>query len=307
MFFRHATLFAAAGLAAAEWSIVAPNIATICTGRFDRLILWRRSSQKGDDAAHGMSSLQRRLSLSSPHPLLCNVSTGITCTSNMTCYAPVGANGVGSNVLTSHDAGNTWTPAQTDPFALLLLDVAAINDNVVVIGALESQYSLDGGKTFAQSGGKPGAGQCVRAIGAQGGVQNGFAEVGDFGLFVQDNGVAISMDSGCVFAPLVLFSFVTKASRACARDGGPRRRQLRRPPAVAAIASSGGGRHQLRRPPAVAAAASSCGSRYAGGAVCGMQQWCSGPRLDRLPLRLPLSVHTHTFPPRAIQHELHGR
>lgn len=52
-------------------------------------------------------------------------------------YIPIDANGVGTSIQKSTDGGVTWTDDETSaPFSLLLLDIAANNNNVAVIGAL---------------------------------------------------------------------------------------------------------------------------------------------------------------------------
>jgi photosystem II stability/assembly factor-like uncharacterized protein len=135
----------------ADWSIVSPNVATICTG--------------------------------------------ISCTSDKICYIPVAANGVGTNILHSSDGGDTWTPTVEEPFALLLLDIAAENLNVVALGALTLEYSTDGALDFYSSSGVIGAGQCIRSIPGT----SGFGAVGDWGLFSESNGPAISMNGGMNF------------------------------------------------------------------------------------------------------------
>lgn len=134
-------------------------------------------------------------------PNLATIVTGIACTSNKTCYVPVDENGVGANVLRSADGGETWKPAREEPFALLLLDIAAIKDNVAVVGALTLMYSDDAAVTFNESIGPLGAGQCIRKVGPKGAnTEIGFGAVGDWGLFTESNGVALSVDGGKTFA-----------------------------------------------------------------------------------------------------------
>jgi len=54
-----------------------------------------------------------------------------------TGYIPIDENGVGTSIQKSTDGGVTWSDDETsEPFALLLLDIAANNNNVAVIGAL---------------------------------------------------------------------------------------------------------------------------------------------------------------------------
>ena len=134
-------------------------------------------------------------------PNLATIATGIACTSNKTCYVPVDENGVGANVLRSSDGAETWKPAREEPFALLLLDIAAIKENVAVVGALTLMYSENGAVDFNESLGPIGAGQCIRKVGPKGGnTEIGFGAVGDWGLFTESNGVALSVDGGKTYA-----------------------------------------------------------------------------------------------------------
>jgi len=132
-------------------------------------------------------------------PNVATIITGIACTSNRTCYAPADENGVGATVLRSSNGGDTWRPTREEPFSLLLLDVAAIKENVAIVGALQLLYSVDGAVTFNESVAPLGAGQCIRAVGAKG-AEVGFGAVGDWGLFSESNGVALSLDEGRVYA-----------------------------------------------------------------------------------------------------------
>ena len=119
------------------------------------------------------------------------------------CYIPVAANGVGCDILHSADGGVTWAGTTTEPFALLLLDIAATNANVVALGALSLEYSLDNATTFNSSLVPFGAGQCIRSVGAPGsapGGMNSFAAVGDWGFLSESNGPAISTDNGAAFS-----------------------------------------------------------------------------------------------------------
>jgi hypothetical protein len=115
----------------------------------------------------------------------------------------VAANGVGCDILHSADGGVTWAGTTAEPFALLLLDIAATNANVVALGALTLEYSLNNASTFNSSLAPFGAGQCIRSVGAPGsapGGLNSFAAIGDWGLLSESNGPAISTDSGAAFS-----------------------------------------------------------------------------------------------------------
>jgi hypothetical protein len=115
----------------------------------------------------------------------------------------VAANGVGCDILHSADGGVTWAGTTAEPFALLLLDIAATNANVVALGALTLEYSLNNASTFNSSLAPFGAGQCIRPVGAPGsapGGLNSFAAIGDWGLLSESNGPAISTDSGAAFS-----------------------------------------------------------------------------------------------------------
>lgn len=128
------------------------------------------------------------------------ICTGIACTDGTHCYVPVAQNGVGCDILHSSDGGVTWAGTQSEPFALLLLDIAAQGSNVVALGALTLEYSLDKAATFNSSVGVLGAGQCIRPVASSSpSGQNSFAAIGDWGLFVQSNGPAVSTDSGASF------------------------------------------------------------------------------------------------------------
>lgn len=153
---RFSLALAAASAAAADWQVVAPNVATI--------------------------------------------ATGIACTDKTHCYIPVDINGVGCDILHSSDGGVTWDGTQSEPFALLLLDIAATGSNVVALGALTLEYSLDRAATFNSSIAPFGAGQCIRPVAASSpSGQNSFAAIGDWGLFSESNGPAVSIDSGATF------------------------------------------------------------------------------------------------------------
>ena len=134
-------------------------------------------------------------------PNVATVITGIDCTSNKTCYIPADVNGVGTQVLRSEDGGVTWRQSHSEPFALLLLDISANGKNVAVMGALSLMYSEDSGVNFNESLAPLGAGQCIRKVGQINSPQHsapevGFGAVGDFGLFSESNGVALSVDGG---------------------------------------------------------------------------------------------------------------
>lgn len=137
-------------------------------------------------------------------PNVATVITGIACTTNKTCYIPADVNGVGTQVLRSEDGGVNWKQSHSEPFALLLLDISASGKNVAVMGALSLMYSEDSGVNFNESLAPLGAGQCIRKIGQinspQAAPQVGFGAVGDFGLFSESNGVALSVDGGKTYA-----------------------------------------------------------------------------------------------------------
>ena len=134
-------------------------------------------------------------------PNVATVITGIACTSNKTCYIPADVNGVGTQILRSQDGGISWRPSHSEPFALLLLDITASGKNVAVLGALSLMYSDDLGVNFNESLAPLGAGQCIRNVGQinsplSSAAEVGFGAVGDFGLFSESNGVALSVDGG---------------------------------------------------------------------------------------------------------------
>lgn len=66
------------------------------------------------------------------------------------------------------------------------------------------------GKKFNASTGAFGAGQCVRPIGVKG-AEVGYAAVGDWGLFTQANGPAVSYDDGATFTPLNISDAIADA------------------------------------------------------------------------------------------------
>jgi hypothetical protein len=107
-------------------------------------------------------------------------------------------NGVGTTVLRSENGGDTWKPTKEEPFALLLLDIAANKENVAVVGALSMMYSVNGAVDFNESIAPFGASQCIRKVGPKD-APIGFGAVGDWGLFTTDNGVALSLDEGKTF------------------------------------------------------------------------------------------------------------
>ena len=91
-----------------------------------------------------------------------------------------------------------------------LLDIAAAGENVVALGALSMSYSLDGALTFTESGVPFGAGQCVRTIAGAGAPgDNAFAAVGDWGLFSESNGPAVSINNGANFSADNITSLTT--------------------------------------------------------------------------------------------------
>ncbi len=73
------------------------------------------------------------------------ICTGAAFISNTTGYLPVAANGVGTELLHTKNGGRTWTQAKEEPFALLLLDIAAFGSSVAVVGALTMEFSLNSG------------------------------------------------------------------------------------------------------------------------------------------------------------------
>ncbi len=120
--------------------------------------------------------------------------------SNTTGYLPLDVNGVGTEIVKTTDGGFTWGPAAPEPFALLLLDIAAFGPtDVAVVGALSMEYSTDGGASFNESASQFGAGQCIRAVGPRGS-EEGFAAVGQWGLFTEANGIVFSTDGGKAFS-----------------------------------------------------------------------------------------------------------
>ena len=140
------------------------------------------------------------------------ISTGVAFVSGTTGYLPVAQNGVGTSIQKSTDGGLTWNDDETaEPFSLLLLDIAAIagvggNDNVAVVGALSLEYSVDGALTFNSSIAPLGAGQCIRPLGG-----NGFAAVGSWGLINENNGAAVSLDKGALYAAVNATSLTSDA------------------------------------------------------------------------------------------------
>jgi len=144
-------------------------------------------------------------------PNVGTIATGVAFVNNKTGYLPVAANGVGTNVLRSEDGGYTWKPAKEDPFALLLLDVAAFDKNVAVVGALTLQYSTNGGVDFNSSLVlDPGAGQCIRTVGPDT-APIGFAAVGQWGLFTENNGLEVSFDAGAIYTTVNISNMAASA------------------------------------------------------------------------------------------------
>lgn len=138
------------------------------------------------------------------------IATGVAFTDANTGYLPVSQNGAGTSVQKSTDGGKTWNEVATEPFALLLLDVAAFGNSVAVIGALSLQYSINGGLTYNTSLGPLGAGQCIRTIGVEGS-EAGYAAVGQWGLINENNGPAVSFDLGITYSAFNVTSMVADA------------------------------------------------------------------------------------------------
>jgi hypothetical protein len=140
------------------------------------------------------------------------IATGVAFVSNDVGYLPVAINGVGTQIQKTVDGGFTWNDDETaEPFSLLLLDIAAQkgangNDNVVVVGALTLEYSVDGAITFNSSIAPLGAGQCIRSIADTPGA---FAAVGDWGLVTESNGPAVTYDYGITYAAVNVSSLTT--------------------------------------------------------------------------------------------------
>lgn len=111
-----------------------------------------------------------------------------------TGYLAGGANGVGPEILKTVDGGTTFNPIEGINFGidLLLLDIAASKETVVVTGIPQEMYSEDGGKTWEHSIGG-GISQSVRYIGplAEGdGLHFGVAgqHLGGQGVAITKNG-----------------------------------------------------------------------------------------------------------------------
>lgn len=144
-------------------------------------------------------------------PNVGTIATGVAFVNNKTGYLPVAANGVGTEILRSRDGGYTWTAAKEEPFALLLLDVAAFGKNVAVVGALTLEYSVNEGVDFnASLVLDPGAGQCIRTIGPQDS-EIGFAAVGQWGLFTESNGLEVSFDAGAFYTTVNISNMAASA------------------------------------------------------------------------------------------------
>lgn len=70
------------------------------------------------------------------------------------------------------------------------------------------EYSTDGAVTFNKSSGVIGAGQCIRNIA---GISGAFAAVGTWGLVNEENGPAISLNSGKSYRAQNITELLTEA------------------------------------------------------------------------------------------------
>lgn len=129
-------------------------------------------------------------------PSISGTATGVAFTSDLIGYAAGGSNGAGPQIFKSTDAGVTWTtcPAQFG-IDLLLLDLDATENTVVVSSVFGELYSDDAGASFSPSVGG-GTSQSVRFLGINGDGGKSFGVTGQYGSV---EGVGISSDGGKTF------------------------------------------------------------------------------------------------------------
>jgi len=132
---------------------------------------------------------------------IATIDIGVTFINPLVGYTAATENGSGPTIFKSTDGGHTWTSCNVTSFGLdiLLMDIDAAGDSVVVSSEAGELYSSDGGKTFHLSVGG-GLSQSVRHIGPNGAGGHKFAVTGDYEARHKD-GVAISVDSGRSFTP----------------------------------------------------------------------------------------------------------
>jgi len=129
------------------------------------------------------------------------VDTGIAFASLTTGYASGMNSSLGPQILKTTDGGLTWAvcPA-TFGVDVVLLDIDAIDNSVVVSTVFGELYSTDAGKTFQFSTGG-GSSQSVRYIGTDGEGGLSFGVAGQYKLFGTLHGVGVSRDGGKTFTP----------------------------------------------------------------------------------------------------------
>eukprot|EP00048_Salpingoeca_helianthica_P014461 m.221809 g.221809 ORF g.221809 m.221809 type:complete len:410 (+) comp15890_c1_seq1:57-1286(+) len=129
---------------------------------------------------------------------IATIDIGVTFINPFVGYTAATENGSGPAIFKSQDGGHTWTTVNVTSFGLdiLLMDIDAAGDAVVVSSEAGELYSADGGKSFHLSVGG-GLSQSVRHVGSTP-TNHKFAVTGDYTARHKD-GVALSVDSGRTF------------------------------------------------------------------------------------------------------------
>lgn len=124
---------------------------------------------------------------------IATIALNIACPDANTCYLPVVDNGSGAALLKSTDGCQTFTPCNVTllPIELILFDVAARGNGVVVSLLGDNVYSTDGGVTF-QNSKHGGMAQSVKAVGSSG---TEYIMAGEFSIKNLD-GLGISTNGG---------------------------------------------------------------------------------------------------------------
>jgi len=127
---------------------------------------------------------------------IATVDTGVAFTSDTVGYSAATANGAGPEIVKTTNGGVNWAscPA-TFGLDLLLLDIDATEDTIVVASIFGELYSTNGGTSFSASTGG-GTSQSVRFLGVNGDGGKKFGVTGQYGAV---NGVGLSVDGGATF------------------------------------------------------------------------------------------------------------
>jgi len=127
---------------------------------------------------------------------IATVDTGVAFVSDTVGYTSAVSNGAGPQILKTTNGGVNWAscPA-TSGLDILLLDIDATVNTIVVASVFGEMYSTNAGASFQQSTGG-GTSQSVRYVGVNG---DGGEKFGVTGQYFNTEGVGFSIDGGASF------------------------------------------------------------------------------------------------------------